>query len=74
MVLVAGAVTSGNRSGNFAISANALDALLMPVWGKLLAPPRESLGWPGFSPTRNFRSYSRGSTRKRESIFSLRPA
>ena len=27
-------VTSGNRSGNFAISANALDALLMPGLGQ----------------------------------------
>src|SRR5207245_1345404 len=30
-----GAVTSGNRSGNFAISANALDALLMPGLGQV---------------------------------------
>ncbi len=28
-------VTSGNRSGNFAISANALDALLMPGLGQV---------------------------------------
>src|SRR5262249_37584527 len=30
-----GPVTGGNRSGNFAISANALDALLMPGLGQV---------------------------------------
>ena len=30
----AGALTAGNRSGNLAISANAIDALLFPVSGK----------------------------------------
>ena len=39
-------VTDGNRSGNFAVSASALDALLMPGLGKLLALPQGNF-WIG---------------------------
>jgi len=55
MVLV-GLVTSGNRSGDFAISANALDALLVPGIGQVAGAAPESLDWPAFSPTRNSKS------------------
>ena len=48
-------VTAGNQSGNFAITANALDALLMPGLGRQLAWHREFLVWPACSPIRNFR-------------------
>src|SRR5205807_4401918 len=37
-------VTSGNRSGDFAISANAIDALLLGTGGGLVAPGIFGLG------------------------------
>src|SRR5262249_45235669 len=42
-----GPVTSGNRSGNFAISANALDALLAPGLGQALGAAPSMFGVAG---------------------------
>jgi type II secretory pathway component GspD/PulD (secretin)/tetratricopeptide (TPR) repeat protein len=40
-------ITAGNRSGNFAISANALDALLMPGLGQALGAAPSMFGVAG---------------------------
>src|SRR5262249_647695 len=42
-----GPVTAGNRSGNFAISANALDALLMPGLGQVAGVAPSMFGVAG---------------------------
>ncbi|MEI9894884.1 MAG: hypothetical protein WDN28_13615 [Chthoniobacter sp.] len=59
-------VTAGNRSGNLAISANAIDALLFPVNGSSAVAP--ALGAiSASSPIRNFRWSSARSTKRRGS-------
>ena len=47
---------AGNRSGNLAISANAIDALLFGTSGASVARTGHFRTRPAFSPIRNFRS------------------
>src|SRR5207249_2950270 len=58
-------VTSGNRSGNFAISANALDALLMPGLGSTLGAAPSMFGLAGVFTNPQFQVVIRALNQKK---------
>lgn len=58
-------VTSGNRSGNFAISANALDALLMPGLGQTLGAAPGIFGLAGVFTNPQFQVVIRALNQKK---------
>src|SRR5438132_5598929 len=60
-----GAVTSGNRSGNFAISANALDALLMPGLGQVAGAAPGIVGLAGVFTNPQFQVVIRALNQKK---------
>src|SRR5207245_6378627 len=60
-----GAVTSGNRSGNFAISANALDALLMPGLGQVAGAAPGIFGLAGVFTNPQFQVVIRALNQKK---------
>src|SRR5262249_8316253 len=60
-----GPVTAGNRSGNFAISANALDALLMPGLGSTLGAAPSIFGVAGVFTNPQFQVVIRALNQKK---------
>jgi general secretion pathway protein D len=58
-------VTSGNRSGNFAISANALDALLMPGLGQVAGVAPSIFGVAGVFTNPQFQVVIRALNQKK---------
>jgi general secretion pathway protein D len=58
-------VTSGNRSGNFAISANALDALLMPGLGAVPGVAPSAFGLAGVFTNPQFQVVIRALNQKK---------
>jgi general secretion pathway protein D len=58
-------VTSGNRSGNFAISANALDALLMPGLGQVAGAAPGIFGLAGVFTNPQFQVVIRALNQKK---------
>jgi general secretion pathway protein D len=58
-------VTSGNRSGNFAISANALDALLMPGLGQAVGVAPSMFGLAGVFTNPQFQVVIRALNQKK---------
>jgi general secretion pathway protein D len=58
-------VTAGNRSGNFAISANALDALLMPGLGQTLGAAPSMFGLAGVFTNPQFQVVIRALNQKK---------
>src|SRR5205809_1297522 len=60
-----GPVTSGNRSGNFAISANALDALLMPGIGQVAGAAPGIFGLAGVFTNPQFQVVIRALNQKK---------
>jgi general secretion pathway protein D len=60
-----GPVTSGNRSGNFAISANALDALLVPGLGQALGAAPGIFGVAGVFTNPQFQVVIRALNQKK---------
>src|ERR1043166_6919967 len=58
-------VTSGNRSGDFAISANALDALLVPGLGQAVGVAPSMLGLAGVFPNPQFQVVIRALNQKK---------
>jgi general secretion pathway protein D len=60
-----GSVTSGNRSGNFAISANALDALLMPGLGQVAGAAPGIFGLAGVFTNPQFQVVVRALNQKK---------
>ena len=60
-----GPVTSGNRSGNFAISANALDALLMPGLGQVAGAAPGIFGLAGVFTNPQFQVVVRALNQKK---------
>jgi general secretion pathway protein D len=60
-----GSVTSGNRSGNFAISANALDALLMPGIGQVAGAAPGIFGLAGVFTNPQFQVVVRALNQKK---------
>ena len=60
-----GPVTSGNRSGNFAISANALDALLVPGLGQTLGVAPSMFGLAGVFTNPQFQVVIRALNQKK---------
>ena len=65
-------VTAGNRSGNLAISANAIDALLFPTMGASSVAPA-IFGLAGVLTDPQFQVVVRALNQKKGSIFFLRP-
>src|SRR5205809_872104 len=60
-----GPVTSGNRSGNFALSANALDALLMPGLGQVAGAAPGIFGLAGVFTNPQFQVVIRALNQKK---------
>jgi general secretion pathway protein D len=60
-----GPVTAGNRSGNFAISANALDALLIPGLGQTLGAAPSIFGVAGVFTNPQFQVVVRALNQKK---------
>src|SRR5262249_43904274 len=60
-----GPVTAGNRSGNFAISANALDALLMPGLGQVAGVAPSIFGVAGVFTNPQFQVVIRALNQKK---------
>src|SRR5207249_4531598 len=60
-----GSVTSGNRSGNFAISANALDALLVPGLGQVAGAAPGIFGLAGVFTNPQFQVVIRALNQKK---------
>src|SRR5207245_1421587 len=60
-----GPVTAGNRSGNFAISANALDALLMPGLGQVAGAAPGIFGLAGVFTNPQFQVVIRALNQKK---------
>jgi general secretion pathway protein D len=60
-----GPVTAGNRSGNFAISANALDALLMPGLGQVAGAAPGIFGLAGVFTNPQFQVVVRALNQKK---------
>jgi general secretion pathway protein D len=60
-----GSVTSGNRSGDFAISANALDALLMPGLGQVAGAAPGIFGLAGVFTNPQFQVVIRALNQKK---------
>ena len=58
-------VTAGNRSGNFAISANALDALLMPGLGQAIGAAPSMFGLAGVFTNPQFQVVIRALNQKK---------
>jgi general secretion pathway protein D len=58
-------VTSGNRSGNFAISANALDALLLPGLGQVAGVAPSAFGLAGVFTNPQFQVVIRALNQKK---------
>jgi general secretion pathway protein D len=58
-------VTSGNRSGNFAVTANALDALLMPGLGQALGAAPSVFGVAGVFTNPQFQVVIRALNQKK---------
>src|SRR6185437_14966066 len=58
-------VTSGNRSGNFAISANALDALLLPGLGQVAGVAPSMFGLAGVFTNPQFQVVIRALNQKK---------
>jgi len=58
-------VTSGNRSGNFAVSANALDALLVPGLGQTLGAAPSMFGLAGVFTNPQFQVVIRALNQKK---------
>src|SRR4029078_9409314 len=58
-------VTSGNRSGNFAISANALDALLVPGLGQIAGVAPSMVGLAGVFTNPQFQVVIRALNQKK---------
>jgi len=58
-------ITSGNRSGNFAVSANALDALLVPGLGQVLGAAPSVFGVAGVFTNPQFQVVIRALNQKK---------